>query len=255
MRFCWWNFHQVIEYIRFLQEKAQNYESSYPGSNQDEIKLMPWVESLSSIYMSCNIVYKSAFIIWALIPTLCLLPHHVFFSSECFQQKKNPASENASQIIRNDSAAPAQILSEKLENMPSTMVGSPATDAPAGNSCKTTEVATRFASNMAIHDQSPWSVRSCREMLNEREELALDEGTISVSAAYSHGYVLAYLQILRTLYPLRLQPQVFFFSLDLPLILRAIVWYLIVVLWSGNFLEQVAEYTDPGIAKLWCRSV
>lgn len=146
----------------------------------------------------------------------------VFFSSECLQQKKNPASENASQIIRNDSAAPAQILSEKLtSNMPSTMVGSPATDVPAGNSCKTTEAATRFASNMAIHDQSPWSVRSCRDMLNEPEELALDEGTISVSAAYSHGYVLAYLQIL----PLHIisfetsTTSLFCFSLDLPLIL------------------------------------
>ncbi|XP_018679220.2 transcription factor BIM2 isoform X4 [Musa acuminata AAA Group] len=147
---------EVIEYIRFLQEKAQNYESSYPGWNQDEIKLMPW-------------------------------------------QKKNPASENASQIIRNDSAAPAQILSEKLtSNMPSTMVGSPATDVPAGNSCKTTEAATRFASNMAIHDQSPWSVRSCRDMLNEPEELALDEGTISVSAAYSHGLLNTLTQALQS---------------------------------------------------------
>nr|XP_018679220.1 PREDICTED: transcription factor BIM2 isoform X5 [Musa acuminata subsp. malaccensis] len=146
---------EVIEYIRFLQEKAQNYESSYPGWNQDEIKLMPW-------------------------------------------QKKNPASKNASQIIRNDSAAPAQILSEKLENMPSTMVGSPATDVPAGNSCKTTEAATRFASNMAIHDQSPWSVRSCRDMLNEPEELALDEGTISVSAAYSHGLLNTLTQALQS---------------------------------------------------------
>ncbi|XP_065000551.1 transcription factor BIM2-like isoform X2 [Musa acuminata AAA Group] len=146
---------EVIEYIRFLQEKAQNYESSYPGWNQDEIKLMPW--------------------------------------------KKNPASENASQIIRNDSAAPAQILSEKLtSNMPSTMVGSPATDVPAGNSCKTTEAATRFASNMAIHDQSPWSVRSCRDMLNEPEELALDEGTISVSAAYSHGLLNTLTQALQS---------------------------------------------------------
>ncbi|KAJ8500335.1 hypothetical protein OPV22_010887 [Ensete ventricosum] len=135
---------EVIEYVRFLQERAQSYKSSYPGWNQDEIKLMPW-------------------------------------------QKKNPASEDASQITRNDSAAPAQILSEKLENMPSTMHGSPATDVPAGNSNKTTEAATRFASNMAVHDQSPWPVRSCREMLNEQEELAIDDGTISVSTAYSHG--------------------------------------------------------------------
>jgi hypothetical protein len=34
---------QVIEYIRFLQEKAQKYEASDPDCNQDNSKLMPWV--------------------------------------------------------------------------------------------------------------------------------------------------------------------------------------------------------------------
>jgi len=34
---------QVIEYVQFLQEKVQKYESSYPGWSDENAKLMPWV--------------------------------------------------------------------------------------------------------------------------------------------------------------------------------------------------------------------
>jgi hypothetical protein len=34
---------QVIEYIRFLQEKEQKYEASFPEWNQENAKLLPWV--------------------------------------------------------------------------------------------------------------------------------------------------------------------------------------------------------------------
>jgi len=37
---------QVIEYIRFLQEKVQKYEVSHPEWNQENAKIMPW----SNIY-------------------------------------------------------------------------------------------------------------------------------------------------------------------------------------------------------------
>lgn len=33
---------QVIEYIRFLQEKVQKYEVSYPEWNQENAKTVPW---------------------------------------------------------------------------------------------------------------------------------------------------------------------------------------------------------------------
>ncbi|XP_020576946.1 transcription factor BIM2-like isoform X2 [Phalaenopsis equestris] len=33
---------EVIEYIQFLQEKLQKYESSYPGWSDETVKLMPW---------------------------------------------------------------------------------------------------------------------------------------------------------------------------------------------------------------------
>lgn len=34
---------QVIEYIRFLQEKVQKYESTFPEWNQENAKMLPWV--------------------------------------------------------------------------------------------------------------------------------------------------------------------------------------------------------------------
>ncbi|XP_078176281.1 transcription factor BIM2-like isoform X1 [Carex rostrata] len=33
---------EVIEYVKFLQEKVQKYESTYPEWNPDNTKLMPW---------------------------------------------------------------------------------------------------------------------------------------------------------------------------------------------------------------------
>jgi hypothetical protein len=37
---------QVIEYIRFLQEKVEKHEASQPEWNQENAKIMPW----SNIY-------------------------------------------------------------------------------------------------------------------------------------------------------------------------------------------------------------
>lgn len=36
---------QVIEYIQFLQEKVNRYESSYNVWNQEPTKMMHWVSS------------------------------------------------------------------------------------------------------------------------------------------------------------------------------------------------------------------
>jgi hypothetical protein len=34
---------QVIEYIRFLQEKVQKHEATFPEWNQENAKILPWV--------------------------------------------------------------------------------------------------------------------------------------------------------------------------------------------------------------------
>jgi hypothetical protein len=50
---------QVIEYIRFLQEKAQKYEATFPEWNQENPTMLPWViASLSKAAMLATAVRK-----------------------------------------------------------------------------------------------------------------------------------------------------------------------------------------------------
>ncbi|KAJ8472151.1 hypothetical protein OPV22_026494 [Ensete ventricosum] len=179
---------EVIEYIRFLQEKVQKYELPYSGWNQDGVKLMPWKNSQAP-GIGLAIENNSA------------SPAHIF-------SKKS--SEGSTPV------APPMLSSVHV---------SPATGVAAGNLYKT---ATSLASNlgtandsshqrllavgreagvaqtqqglisnpdtMVFQDRSLW-FRSCRlaggaigrDVVNEQEELTVDEGMISVSTAYSHG--------------------------------------------------------------------
>lgn len=50
-------FIQVIEYIRFLQEKAQKYEASFPEWNQENAKLLPWVIVFPNVQYAINIQF------------------------------------------------------------------------------------------------------------------------------------------------------------------------------------------------------
>ncbi|WOL12108.1 transcription factor BIM1-like [Canna indica] len=198
---------EVIEYIRFLQEKVQKFESSYSTWNQDNAKLTPWKSS----------------------------------------QAPANGLTIPSQVVKTDPGPPAQLFSKAsdessipilLPAMPN-MHCSPATGVAAGSTYKRMETPITFASNlqaathnmvqprllavgketsidhsqqrlvpnqdnMAFQDRSPW-LRSCsmagsavsRSMLNEQEELTIDDGTIRVSTAYSHGLLNALAQTLQ----------------------------------------------------------
>ncbi|CAL9130007.1 unnamed protein product [Musa textilis] len=179
---------EVIEYVRFLQEKTQKYESSPPGWNKDNAKLIHWNNS-------------------QVPPNGLSVPPHV---------------------LKNDSAPPAHVFSKQLDESrvpvvppsPFSLHDPPATGHTAGVFYKTNGnlAATQNllqprlfpvgretsisqsrqrladAGNMASHNRSP-CVRTCsladysvsKQMLNEQEELTIDEGTISVSTVYSHG--------------------------------------------------------------------
>ncbi|KAI0504419.1 hypothetical protein KFK09_015371 [Dendrobium nobile] len=109
---------EVIEYIRFLHEKVQKYESIYPGWIDENTKLLAWNNHQDS---GDNIGDAS--------------------------------------IIKNGSA-PGFVLSE--------------------------------ADNLASHFQwmrasNPGDCAISNDMLDEQDELTIDEGTISVSCAYSQG--------------------------------------------------------------------
>ncbi|CAD5168022.1 unnamed protein product [Musa acuminata subsp. malaccensis] len=179
---------EVIEYIRFLQEKVQKYELPYSGWNQDGVKLMPWKNNQAP-GIGLAIENNSA------------SPAHIFLKK---------SSEGSTPV------APPMLSSVHV---------SPATGVAAGNSYK---IATSLASNlgtannsshqrllavgreagvaqsqqglisnpdtMVFQDRPPW-LRSCsltggaigRDVMNEQEELTVDEGMISMSTAYSHG--------------------------------------------------------------------
>ncbi|XP_074588867.1 transcription factor BIM2-like isoform X2 [Curcuma longa] len=199
---------EVIEYIRFLQEKVQKYESSNPECGQDEIavKLMPWKLSL--------------------------------------QKNSSHAPANGlsvSHVVSDDSSAPAHIYSKKVNesNIPSVALPTPISSthnqpqtcvvsggisykkmmdadnlAPTHNllfplerETNTTRLQPKSleAHNNASRDQCGW-LRSCgladgaviRQRLNEKEKLIIDEGTINVSTAYSHELLNTLIQTLQS---------------------------------------------------------
>ncbi|KAG6471512.1 hypothetical protein ZIOFF_068954 [Zingiber officinale] len=86
---------EVIEYVRFLQEKVQKYESLNPECGQDDVKLMPWVKVLKLKLKSYD---------------------HV---TEKFSLQKNsshvPANGlSVSHVVSDDSSTPTHIYSKKV---------------------------------------------------------------------------------------------------------------------------------------------
>ncbi|THU59926.1 hypothetical protein C4D60_Mb07t07180 [Musa balbisiana] len=177
---------EVIEYIRFLQEKVQKYESSYPGWNQDNAKLMPWVK-----------VYYRSF--WK--------------NAQNNNQTPVDGLSDPSQVIRNGSAPPASVFAGQFDEndipaAPAMLSNAPnptQLDMTTGVPYKIMETATGFANNMPSQAQPHWlgssSPADCAvssEMLNEQEELIIDEGTINASASYSQGLLTSLTQTLQS---------------------------------------------------------
>ncbi|WOL12329.1 transcription factor BIM2 [Canna indica] len=179
---------EVIEYVRFLHEKVQKYESSYAGWNQDNAKLMPWGKAY----------YRS---IWK--------------NAQNNNQIPIDGLPDASQVMRNGSAPPASVFSGQYDENSIPVVPAILSDPQnpteselaAGEPYKLMETTTDFANadNMPSQAQSHWlgssSPADCvvtSEMLNEQEELIIDEGTINASATYSHGLLTTLTQTLQS---------------------------------------------------------
>ncbi|PKA46330.1 Transcription factor BIM2 [Apostasia shenzhenica] len=193
---------EVIEYIQFLQEKVQKYESLYPGWNDENTKLMPWVK--------------------------------VYFRSFWKNSRNNHHCSSDGMVdpqSAKNAAAPCYVISENNIPVPPSVLSSaqnPAeTDLRAGVCYKEIEHHSGFAGKVAAappsfqpniypmigrgngvgqplhrlisevdnlaspsHWSRPTSLADCSvssDMLNEQEELTIDEGTINVSSAYSQG--------------------------------------------------------------------
>ncbi|XP_072978326.1 transcription factor BIM1-like isoform X5 [Typha angustifolia] len=174
---------EVIEYVRFLQEKVQKHESSYPEGNQDNAKLLPWV----------NVYFRS---FWK--------------NSRNNSQIQGDIISYPSQVIKNGSVPTGP--TEAPTNLANKAVGVPAILQPnlyasvgRGNSLSQSQ--QRFLTdvdNVASQSQAPWlrlpvpascAVSSGR--LNVQDELIIDEGTINLSSQYSQELLTALSQALQ----------------------------------------------------------
>ncbi|XP_042414220.1 transcription factor BIM2-like isoform X1 [Zingiber officinale] len=171
---------EVIEYIRFLQEKEQKYESSFPGWNQENQK--PWGK-----------VYYRSF--WK--------------NAENNNQIPVDGLPDPSQVIRNGSAhAFSGPFDEgEIPVMPSLIPNAHNpidSDTTAGVQYKM-ESASGFVATVPAQAQSLWlgssSPADCatsNEMLNDQEDLIIDEGTITASTNYSQGLLTTLTQALQS---------------------------------------------------------
>ncbi|XP_040383389.1 transcription factor BIM2 isoform X2 [Oryza brachyantha] len=162
---------EVIEYIRFLQEKVQKYETSAPEWNQENAKILPW----------SNIYFRS---FWK--------------NSQSKGQTPGDDLPDPSQFIRNGSSSGFNFTGKPDDNH--TMVTSAAasgaqeqleTDHTASVSYRSAETPTNITNNVTSQVQTQWAspsgVDDCAmnsEILNN-QQLAIDEGTISLSTQYS----------------------------------------------------------------------
>uniref|UniRef100_A0A0D3H814 BHLH domain-containing protein n=1 Tax=Oryza barthii TaxID=65489 RepID=A0A0D3H814_9ORYZ len=149
---------EVIEYIRFLQEKVQKFEASVPEWNQENAKILPWSKG------------------------------------------QNPGDDlpDPSQFIRNGSSSGYNFTGKPDDNhnMVTSAAASGAqelveTDHAASVSYRSAETPTNITNNVTSRAQAQWAspagVDDCAmnsEMLNN-QQLAIDEGTISLSSQYS----------------------------------------------------------------------
>ncbi|XP_066370262.1 transcription factor BIM2-like isoform X3 [Miscanthus floridulus] len=154
---------EVIEYIRFLQEKVQKYEATFPEWNQENAKMLPWSKG----------------------------------------QIPGDSPPDPSHFMRNGSS-PGSNFTRKLNDNHNIVTSAAAsgaqdqagTDHMASGCYRSADTPANITNNAISQSQPQWIGPSPvddsamnREMLNN-QQLAIDEGTISVSSNYSQEPVL-----------------------------------------------------------------
>jgi hypothetical protein len=181
---------EVIEYIRFLQEKVHKFEASYPEWNQDNSKLMPWA----------NAYFRS---FWKQAENKGIngdtMPDPV-------QVMKNGASSPPAFTFPAGGAATVSAAPSPMEA--SVVAGFPYKSSETSKSYSHVENATSEAQaqpQAQVRTLSQWmrpaAAEECstsRDMLNEHEELTIDEGTISLSSNYSQELLTVLSQALQS---------------------------------------------------------
>ncbi|KAJ0986841.1 hypothetical protein J5N97_005197 [Dioscorea zingiberensis] len=185
---------EVIEYIRFLQEKVHKYEAPYPGWNQENA----WNNSQGPTDGTSD---PSQVIKGGSVPA-------AFMFSGRFQDNNipvGPVISNSQNPSESDNMI-ADISYKTMENSSAAAVHVPLQKnlyATVGNETAAAQTQQRllpdgdnFVSQSQSQDDLYCAVSS--DMLNEQEELTIDEGTISVSSVYSQGLLTSLTEALQS---------------------------------------------------------
>lgn len=164
---------EVIEYIRFLQEKVEKHEASQPEWNQENAKIMPW----------SNIYFRSS---WK--------------DSQNKDEINGDTASDPSLVIKNGSypRIPFAAKPEDLNNAGAFETASGAQERAEPKGCvpykqaetpnnATNNVASQQATQTQLTNPSPSDDLAGHNGMLNNPELAIDEGTISLSSQYSEG--------------------------------------------------------------------
>lgn len=154
---------EVIEYVQYLQEKVQTYEGPYQPWSSEPTKLMPWrnnhwrVQSLSSQPQSI----KNG-------------------SSQHNPVQSDPAREASYQQIDMETSIANKAIGMPLSNQPNTSIPITSDDA-FSQSLPRPLVDAQLEQHQLNECFNPVDV------LNHRDDLCIEGGTIGISSVYSQG--------------------------------------------------------------------
>ncbi|XP_042444800.1 transcription factor BIM2-like isoform X2 [Zingiber officinale] len=201
---------EVIEYVRFLQEKVQKYESLNPECGQDDVKLMPWKFSLQK---NSSHVPANGLSVSHVVSDDSSTPTHIYSKKVNESSIPSVAFPTPTSITLNQqkTCVVSGGISYKKTMDANNLAPTHCTHNllfPLGRETNTTDrlqPKSLEAHNTASQDQCGW-LRSCgladgavvRQGLYEKETLIIDEGTINVSTAYSHELLNTLIQTLQS---------------------------------------------------------
>ncbi|KAK1316055.1 Transcription factor BIM2 [Acorus calamus] len=180
---------EVIEYVQFLQEKGRKYESTYPEWTNENAKLMPWKNSRGP---GESIVDLSQVIKNGSAPGLIISGNENSIPVTPMISLRNAAE---SDNINKGVAYKPMEVSNKAPTLPIPLQPGPVTPQAGrgGVLPPQQQRLTLDAENVASHSHAQW-LRSCTNeclsstaTLDKQEDLTVDEGTVSISTAYSQG--------------------------------------------------------------------
>ncbi|PKI62490.1 hypothetical protein CRG98_017114 [Punica granatum] len=156
---------EVIDYVKYLQEKVQKYEGSYPGWNSEPAKLMPWRNSHWRVqsFVGQPHAAKNGSAPVSMFPGK-FEDNNVGITSNMLASTQNTLELEAGREVINksvDQPMPTPVRTDGTADHP--------LQRPAGSDLQS--VAGPFTENL----------------LNQSEDLSIEGGTINISSVYSQG--------------------------------------------------------------------